>query len=371
MVLVFIVMYVFLQNIRYTIIPALVVPVAILGALGVMNAMGFSVNVLTMFAMVLAIGILVDDAIVVVENVERIMAEEGLSPKEATRKAMPQITGAIVGITLVLTVVFLPLAFMSGSVGVIYRQFSVAMAVSIAFSAFLALSFTPALCATILKPIPKGMHTQERRGFFGWFNRVFGRITNGYEGWITKSLKATGRMMLVYALMVALLGFMYMRMPTAFLPEEDQGFALANIELPAGSTANRTLEIIQQVEGYFGSKPQVKDLITVQGFSFNGNGLNSAIAFVTLNDFKDRRGPEDSAQFISGEASKALFSAFRMLWCFPLCRPQFLRWVMRPALICVLKTAADWGRMRCQLQHSSCWGWLMKVKFSTRLVLQV
>ena len=190
MVLVFIVMYVFLQNLRYTVIPALVVPVAILGALGVMNALGFSINVLTMFAMVLAIGILVDDAIVVVENVERIMAEEGLPPKEATRKAMPQITGAIVGITLVLTVVFLPLAFMSGSVGVIYRQFSVAMAISIGFSAFLALSFTPALCATFLKPISKDAHNSERRGFFGWFNRVFGRITSGYENWITK--KPTG-----------------------------------------------------------------------------------------------------------------------------------------------------------------------------------
>lgn len=307
MVLVFIVMYVFLQNLRYTIIPALVVPVAILGALGVMNAMGFSVNVLTMFAMVLAIGILVDDAIVVVENVERIMAEEGLSPKEATHKAMPQITGAIVGITLVLTVVFLPLAFMSGSVGVIYRQFSVAMAISIAFSAFLALTFTPALCATILKPIPKGEHAQQRGGFFGWFNRVFGRITDGYEGWVAKSLKAMGRMMLVYLIMVVALGFLYMRMPTAFLPEEDQGYVLANIELPAGSTANRTIEIIENVEGYFSSSPIVKDIVAVQGFSFNGNGLNSAIAFVTLQDFKERRSPGDSAPEIAAKASQELF----------------------------------------------------------------
>ncbi|HLS42453.1 MAG TPA: efflux RND transporter permease subunit [Paenalcaligenes sp.] len=307
MVLVFIVMYVFLQNLRYTVIPALVVPVAILGALGVMNALGFSVNVLTMFAMVLAIGILVDDAIVVVENVERIMAEEGLSPKEATRKAMPQITGAIVGITLVLTVVFLPLAFMSGSVGVIYRQFSVAMAISIGFSAFLALSFTPALCATFLKPIPKNMHNQERRGFFGWFNRVFGRITSRYESWVGKSLRATGRMMLVYVMMIVVLGFMYVRMPTAFLPDEDQGFALANIELPAGSTANRTLEIIEEVEEYFSALPQVRDMVAVQGFSFNGNGLNSAIAFVTLKDFKERPGPENSAQTISANASQRLF----------------------------------------------------------------
>lgn len=306
MLLVFIVMFVFLQNIRYTLIPALVVPVAILGALSVMNLFGFSINVLTMFAMVLAIGILVDDAIVVVENVERIMAEEGLSPKEATKKAMPQISGAIVGITLVLSVVFLPLAFMDGSVGVIYRQFSVAMAVSIMFSGFLALSFTPALCVTMLKPIPKGQHGVERRGFFGWFNRVFGSITKGYMAVVGKSLRGVGRMMFVYLLLVVLLGWAYMRMPTAFLPEEDQGFALANIELPAGSTSNRTVEIIEQVEGFFRSQPQVKDILAVQGFSFNGNGLNSAIAFVTLKDFSERQGPGDSAQAISGKAMQQL-----------------------------------------------------------------
>lgn len=306
MLLVFIVMFVFLQNIRYTLIPALVVPVAILGALSVMNLFGFSINVLTMFAMVLAIGILVDDAIVVVENVERIMAEEGLSPKEATKKAMPQISGAIVGITLVLSVVFLPLAFMDGSVGVIYRQFSVAMAVSIMFSGFLALSFTPALCVTMLKPIPKGQHGVERRGFFGWFNRVFGSITKGYMAVVGKSLRGVGRMMFVYLLLVVLLGWAYMRMPTAFLPEEDQGFALANIELPAGSTSNRTVEIIEQVEGFFKSQPQTKDILAVQGFSFNGNGLNSAIAFVTLKDFSERQGPGDSAQAISGKAMQQL-----------------------------------------------------------------
>ena len=306
MVLVFIVMFVFLQNIRYTLIPALVVPVAILGALAVMNLFGFSINVLTMFAMVLAIGILVDDAIVVVENVERIMAEEGLSPKDATIKAMPQISGAILGITLVLSVVFLPLAFMSGSVGVIYRQFSVAMAVSIMFSGFLALTFTPALCVTLLKPIPKGQHGVERRGFFGWFNRFFGGITKGYMGIIEKSLRAVGRMMFLYLILVVLLGWAYMRMPTGFLPEEDQGYALANIELPAGSTSNRTVEIIEHVEKFFQEQPQVKDIVAVQGFSFNGNGLNSAIAFVTLKDFSERRGPGDSAQAISGKAMQNL-----------------------------------------------------------------
>lgn len=306
MVLVFIVMFIFLQNIRYTIIPALVVPVAILGALAVMNVLGFSVNVLTMFAMVLAIGILVDDAIVVVENVERIMAEEGLSPKEATKKAMPQISGAIVGITLTLTVVFLPLAFMSGSVGVIYRQFSVAMAVSIAFSGFLALSFTPALCVTLLKPVPKGEHGAERKGFFGWFNRVFGGITNGYMSVVGKSLRHLGTMMMLFVLLVVLLGWAYMRMPSAFLPEEDQGYVITNIELPAGSSVNRTQSIISQVEHYFSEQSVVKNIVAVQGFSFNGNGLNSALAFITLEDFAQRRAPGDSAGAIAGKAMQNL-----------------------------------------------------------------
>src|SRR5690606_38006484 len=305
MVLVFIVMFVFLQNVRYTLIPALVVPVAMMGAFAVMLALGFSINVLTMFAMVLAIGILVDDAIVVVENVERIMVEEGLSPKDATRKAMPQISGAIIGITLVLTTVFLPLAFMSGSVGVIYRQFAVAMAVSIMFSAFLALSFTPALCATLLKPIPKGHH-ESKRGVFGWFNRSFDRATNRYESGVSRIVRAGGRMMLVYLVLVLALGWMYLRLPTGFLPEEDQGYVIANIELPAGSTANRTVEVIEQVEAFFSQQPQVENIITVQGFSFNGNGLNSAIAFVPLKDFSERKGAENSAQALSAKAVQNL-----------------------------------------------------------------
>jgi len=305
MLLVFVVMFVFLQNVRYTLIPALVVPVAMLGAFAVMHALGMSVNVLTMFAMVLAIGILVDDAIVVVENVERIMVEEGLPPREATRKAMPQISGAIVGITLVLTTVFLPLAFMSGSVGVIYRQFSVAMAVSIMFSGFLALTFTPALCATFLKPIPKGHH-ETKRGFFGWFNRGFERVTNRYVGWVSRSLRRGGRMMFIYLLLVIALAFLYFRLPTGFLPEEDQGYVIANIELPAGSTANRTIEVIEKVEAFFAQQPQVENIITVQGFSFNGNGLNSAIAFVPLKDFSERTDEEDSAQALSAKAVQNL-----------------------------------------------------------------
>jgi multidrug efflux pump len=218
---------------------------------------------------------------------------------------MPQISGAIVGMTLVLTTVFLPLAFMSGSVGVIYRQFSVAMAVSILFSAFLALTFTPALCATILKPIPKGHH-ESKRGVFGWFNRSFDRTTAGYQGWVRRSLKRGGRMMLIYLLLVVALGWLYMRLPTSFLPEEDQGYVIANIELPAGSTANRTVEIIERVEKFFSEQPQVANIVTVQGFSFNGNGLNSAIAFVPLKDFAERKGPGDSAQAISGKAMQNL-----------------------------------------------------------------
>ncbi|HLR14007.1 MAG TPA: efflux RND transporter permease subunit [Burkholderiaceae bacterium] len=303
--LVFVVMFVFLQNVRYTVIPALVVPVAMMGALTVMSALGFSINVLTMFAMVLAIGILVDDAIVVVENVERIMSEEGLPPKAATSKAMPQITGAIVGMTLVLTTVFLPLGFMSGSVGVIYQQFSVAMAVSILFSAFLALTFTPALCATILKPVAKGS-AMTKRGFFGWFNRGFDRVTQRYQGWVGRSVRRGARMMLVYLILVIALGWMYLRLPTGFLPEEDQGYVIANIELPAGSSANRTMDIIKQVEGYFLDLPVVKNMVAVQGFSFNGNGLNAALSFITLEDFAKRKGPQDSAQAIAGQATQNL-----------------------------------------------------------------
>jgi len=233
------------------------------------------------------------------------MVEDGLSPKEATKKAMPQISGAVVGMTLVLATVFFPLAFMSGSVGVIYRQFSVAMAVSILFSGFLALTFTPALCSTILKPIPKGHH-EEKRGFFGWFNRKFDRVTRGYEGWVGKSLKRTGRIMLIYVLLAVAMGFLYFRMPTSFLPQEDQGYAIVNIELPAGSTANRTQETIRKVEEYFFKQPQTQNIISVQGFSFNGSGLNAAIAFVPLKDFSERKGHENSAQAVADRANQNL-----------------------------------------------------------------
>ncbi|WP_028633895.1 efflux RND transporter permease subunit [Pseudomonas parafulva] len=304
MLLVFAVMFLFLQNLRYTLIPTLVVPVALMGTFAVMLALGFSVNVLTLFGMVLAIGILVDDAIVVVENVERIMAEEGLPPKEATRKAMGQISGAIIGITLVLVAVFLPMAFMQGSVGVIYQQFSVSMAVSILFSAFLALSLTPALCATLLKPVAKGEHHQ-RKGFFGWFNRRFEGMSNGYQGWVSSALRRSGRYLLVYALLLGVLGYGFSQLPTAFLPTEDQGYTITDIQLPPGATRMRTEQVAAQIEAHNGSEPGVGNTTVILGFSFSGSGQNAALAFTTLKDWSER-GADDSAQSIADRANMAL-----------------------------------------------------------------
>src|SRR5262249_15046437 len=227
----------------------IVVPVALLGTFGVMLAAGFSINVLTLFGMVLAIGILVDDAIVVVENVERIMSEEGLEPRAATRKAMGQITGAIVGITVVLTSVFVPMAFFGGSVGNIYRQFSLAMVSSMLFSAFLALSLTPALCATLLKPVEAGHH-HAKGGFFGAFNRGFARTAKGYEGWVARVLKRTGVALAVFAVLVGVVAFEYLRLPSSFLPNEDQGYMIVSIQLPPGATTERSREVLQQTENF-------------------------------------------------------------------------------------------------------------------------
>ncbi|MNG88040.1 Multidrug resistance protein MexB [compost metagenome] len=303
MLLVFAVMFLFLQNLRYTLIPTLVVPVALMGTFAVMLAMGFSVNVLTLFGMVLAIGILVDDAIVVVENVERIMAEEGLPPKDATRKAMGQISGAIVGITLVLVAVFLPMAFMQGSVGVIYQQFSLSMAVSILFSAFLALSLTPALCATLLKPVAKGEH-HERKGFFGWFNRRFERMSNGYQRWVVQALKRSGRYLLVYAVLLAVLGYGFSQLPTAFLPTEDQGYTITDIQLPPGASRMRTEQVAAQIEAHNAEEPGVGNTTLILGFSFSGSGQNAALAFTTLKDWSERSA-DDSAQSIADRATMA------------------------------------------------------------------
>ena len=303
--LVFLVMFLFLQNWRYTIIPTIVVPIALLGTFGALLAMGFSINVLTMFGMVLVIGIVVDDAIVVVENVERIMNEEGLPPLEATRKAMGQISGAVIGMTVVLISVFLPLAFFAGSVGNIYRQFSAVMAVSIAFSAFMALSLTPALCATLLKPVEAGHHL-EKKGFFGWFNRVFKRTTKGYESFMSRMLRRSGRMMIIYALLVAVVGLVYTRLPTSFLPNEDQGYIIANVQLPAGAAQERTQAALESVEGFMLAQPEVASIVTVAGFSFSGQGQNAGLAFVMLKDWSERHGPEHSAQAVAGRAFGAL-----------------------------------------------------------------
>ncbi|MBS3912556.1 MAG: efflux RND transporter permease subunit [Hydrogenophaga sp.] len=317
--LVFLVMFLFLQNFRYTIIPTIVVPVALLGTFAVLLALGFSINVLTMFGMVLVIGIVVDDAIVVVENVERIMSEEGLPPLEATRKAMGQISGAIIGITVVLISVFVPLAFFSGSVGNIYRQFATVMGVSIAFSAFMALSLTPALCATLLKPVRAGHH-HEKKGFFGWFNRAFARTAKGYEGGVAKLLPRAGRSLVIYLAIVAAAVVVYMRLPTSFLPGEDQGTMLVNVQLPPGATRERTLDVMQQVEGFMLKQPEVQSMVSVLGFSFSGQGQNAALAFVTLKDWSERTGPGSSAEALAGRAFGGL-AGIRDAFIFPLSPP--------------------------------------------------
>ena len=299
--LVFLVMLLFLQSLRYTLIPAIVVPVSLMGTFATMSFFGYSINVLTMFGMVLAIGILVDDAIVVVENVERIMSEEGLPPREATIKAMSQITGAIIGITAVLIAVFVPMAFFTGSVGAIYRQFSMSMVSAMVFSAVMAITLTPALCATVLKPIEPGHH--ERKGFFGLFNRFFRRTTTVYESGVKKMLRTTGRYMVIYGVIIACVVWMASRMPTSFLPAEDQGYLLANVQLPPGASTGRTLAVMEQAEQYFMKEPGVAGIVSVIGYSFSGNGQNGGLLFVPLKDWKERTTPEVSS---AGIAQKAM-----------------------------------------------------------------
>ncbi|MFJ5337685.1 multidrug efflux RND transporter permease subunit [Pectobacterium sp. CHL-2024] len=303
MVLVFLVMYLFLQNVRYTFIPAIVAPIALLGTFTVMLMSGFSINVLTMFGMVLAIGIIVDDAIVVVENVERIMAEEGLGPKEATQKAMKEITGAVVGITLVLSAVFIPMAMATGSVGTIYRQFTLSMAVSILISAFLALSLTPALCATLLKPIDKNAH--EKRGFFGWFNRKFSAMTDRYESGVTRMLKRVGRSLAVYAALCVVLFLSMRSVPSSFLPEEDQGYFLTSIQLPSDATEERTLGVVKTFEDTVLGREGIETNLSIMGFSFSGSGPNSAMAFTTLKDWGERQGATAASE--SGHVLEVLY----------------------------------------------------------------
>jgi len=319
--LVFVVMFVFLQDWRYTLIPTIVVPVALLGTFGVLLSLGYSINVLTMFGMVLVIGIVVDDAIVVVENVERIMSAEGLPPLEATRKAMGQIQGAIVGVTVVLISVFVPLAFFGGAVGNIYRQFSTVMVASIGFSAFMALSLTPALCGMLLKPVEAGHH-HAKGGFFGLFNRNFEKVSHGYEGLVGKALGRVGRrvMVMLFAVIVGGVVLFFVKLPASFLPGEDQGYLIVNVQLPPGATRNRTLEVMKQVEGYMLKQPEVQDMVSVLGFSFSGSGQNAALAFVPLKPWDERRGAEHSAQALAGRAFGAL-SKVRDAFIFPLSPP--------------------------------------------------
>ena len=313
--LVFIIMFLFLQNIRATLIPTIAVPVVLLGTMGVLSIAGFSINTLTMFALVIVIGLLVDDAIVVVENVERIMTEEGLSPHDATIKSMGQITSALWGIATVLTAVFLPMAFFSGSTGVIYRQFSITIISAMILSVFVAMILTPALCATILKPVAKGHVAGESgwfSGFFRHFNRVFDFCRSKYEGIVGRSFGKPLRYLVAYGGIVAAMGYFFMHLPTSFLPEEDQGFIICQVQLPAGATQERTLEVMREMERHFlvDEAATVEGIITVAGFSFAGSGQNMGLAWVKLKDRKLRQGKELRAQAIAGRAMQS-FSQIR------------------------------------------------------------
>jgi multidrug efflux pump len=305
--LVFLVMFLFLQNLRATLIPTIAVPVVLLGTFTVLVTLGYSVNMLTMFAMVLAIGLLVDDAIVVVENVERIMHEEGLSPLEATRKSMDQITGALIGVGLVLAAVFVPMAFLGGSTGIIYRQFSATIVSAMALSVAVAIVLTPALCATMLKPVPSGGHLGGH-GFFGWFNRGFDRGSERYRGSVRRMLGRRGRYLAAFAAMVAVTLVLFLRLPTAFLPQEDQGFLMAQITTPPGATQQRTMNSIYAVERHFmeDEKDTVRSVFTVQGFSFSGSGQNAGIAWVNLKDWSERKSKELGVDAVAGRAMMSL-----------------------------------------------------------------
>jgi multidrug efflux pump len=306
-VLVFLVMFLFLQNFRATLIPTLAVPVVLLGTFGVLAMFGFTINTLTMFAMVLAIGLLVDDAIVVVENVERVMAEEGLSPLEATRKSMGQIQGALVGIALVLSAVFLPMAFFGGSTGVIYKQFSITIVSAMALSVLVALIFTPALCATLLKPVAPGHH--EKRGFFGWFNRSFERGVQGYERGVRAILTRKAPYLLLYVVILGVMAWMFTRIPTAFLPEEDQGVLFAQVQTPSGASAERTQAVVDQMREYLleDEKDTVKSVFTVTGFNFAGRGQSSGMAFIMLKPWEERTAAGQSVAELAQRAQKHFF----------------------------------------------------------------
>jgi len=313
--LVFIIMFLFLQNIRATLIPTIAVPVVLLGTMGVLAACGFSINTLTMFALVIVIGLLVDDAIVVVENVERIMSEEGLPPREATIKSMGQITSALWGIATVLTAVFLPMAFFPGSTGVIYRQFSITIISAMILSVLVAMILTPALCATILKPVAKGHHAGESgwfSWFFRWFNKLFELCRSNYEGIVGRSFGKPVRYLVLYGAIVAVMAFFFLKLPTSFLPDEDQGFIICQVQLPAGATQERTIQLMRQLEEHFlkNEAKTVEGVITVAGFSFAGRGQNMGLAFVRLKHWDQRQRKDQKAAAIAGRAMGA-FSKFR------------------------------------------------------------
>lgn len=305
-VLVFLVMYLFLQNFRATLIPTIAVPIVLLGTFAILELLGMSINMLTMFAMVLAIGLLVDDAIVVVENVERVMSEEGLTPLEATRKSMDQITGALIGIGVVLSAVFVPMAFLGGSTGVIYQQFSATIVSAMALSVLVAIVLTPALCATMLKPIAKG-HQISESGFFGWFNRNFDRGNRKYQRAVRGIVSRPARFMLVFAVMATMMAVLFLRVPSAFLPDEDQGVLFTQIQAPVGATQERTMAVIRDVEDHFleTEKDAVKSIFTVQGFSFGGTGQNVGIGFVNFKDWSQRTADELSVNAVAGRAMQA------------------------------------------------------------------
>jgi len=310
MILVFLVMYLFLQNLRATLIPTIAVPVVLLGTFGVMAAFGFTINTLTMFGLVLAIGLLVDDAIVVVENVERVMTEEGLSPIAATKKSMQQITGALVGIGMVLSAVFVPMAFFGGSTGVIYRQFSITIVAAMVLSVIVAIVFTPALCASMLKPVEKGQAHSSNSilgKFFSCFNHMFERSSKRYQTTVGRILQRSSRFVIIYLLIVVVLGVLFARMPTSFLPEEDQGIIFNQIMLPAGATQERTIAVLGKVEQHFlqNEKDTVKAVFTVAGFSFGGNGQNMAIGFINFKDWSERTKPGMDVKSVAGRAMAA------------------------------------------------------------------
>ena len=322
--LVFLVMFLFLQNFRATIITTMTVPVVLLGTFGILAAAGFSINTLTMFGMVLAIGLLVDDAIVVVENVERVMSEEGLPPKEATKKSMEQIQGALVGIALVLSAVLLPMAFFSGSTGVIYRQFSITIVSAMGLSVLVALIFTPALCATMLKPIQKGDHGENKRGFFGWFNRTFDSGVKRYEKGVGSILRHKAPYFLAYVLIVVGMVFLFTRIPTSFLPEEDQGVLFAQVQTPAGTTAERTQQVVDRMREYLltDESGAVSSVFTVNGFNFAGRGQSSGLAFIMLKPWGER--DADNSVFALAARAQKVFSSYRDAMVFAFAPPAVM-----------------------------------------------